>query len=583
MIGEENGMACEKKQVLKHLALLLLILIPLFSLGLSNHGLWSADEPRVAEIGREMLLTGSWAVPTLNHRPFLEEPPLYYGALALTFKAFGISDKVARIPSAFFTFASILVVFFVANFLFGPRIALFSALILATTGEYFRVAHTVIVDSALNFFVVTSMGLFIVGYLSESTRKKLLCYLLMYVSCSLAFFTKGFIGIVIPGLGILAFLMADRNIKEVIKMRLWLGALIFLFMTLPWFIALWHQGGKDYLDIFLIHNHLQRFLPGSFSREASGHHHPFYYYLIEFPVGFLPWSLLLIPVVSHAFSKSSNPETPPEKGRLFAKCWFFAGIIFLSIASTKRTLYLMPLFAPIAMLTAFYIESTLTSQSTNRINKVFLWAFALVLAMIGIGATPVYVYIKSIYPSDTSVRLFVSVAVLSLLMVAFSLTSIWYLWHGNLRKYWALTTAPIIAGLIFAAVIVAPLMDRHKSFVPFCQEVLASVPHDKTFFAYHPDETLRGAVPFYTGHYLVELTDLGSVEDIAQREAPFFVVTRDKKRKAERELLSTGRLFVVFQEKMGTDRTLTIFSNNAATALSEIKLRQDLAYMEESR
>ena len=563
-----------QNQILKNLILLLVIVVPLFSLGLSNHGLWTADEPRVAEIGREMLLTGNWAVPTLNQRPFLEEPPLYYGALALTFKAFGISDKVARIPSALFALASILVVFFLANFLFGSRMALFSALILATTGEYFRVAHTVIVDSALTFFIVSSMGLFIVGYLSDNNRKRLLCYILMYVSCSLAFFTKGFIGIVIPGLGILAFLVADRNIKEIFKMRLWLGALIFLFMTLPWFIALWHQGGTEHLDVFLIHNHLQRFLPGSFSREASGHHHPFYYYLIEFPVGFLPWSLLLIPVVAYAFSKTAKSHAPWEKGRLFAKCWFFAGIIFLSVASTKRTLYLMPIFAPIAMLTSVYIESTLMSQPLNKINKVFLWAFALVLAMIGIGVTPVYVYVNSIYPLDASVRLFVSVSMLSLLMMVFSLTSIWYLWQGNLRKYWALTTAPIIAGLVFAAVVVAPLMDRHKSFVPFCQEVMATVPHDQTLFAYSPDETLRGAVPFYTGRYLVEINGLDSLEDIMQREELFFVMTRDKRQKTEGELLSTGRLFVVFQEKMGIDRTLTIFSNNAATAPSKIKLSQ---------
>jgi hypothetical protein len=572
-----------KNQALHYLVLLLLIVLPLFSLGLANHGLWSADEPRVAEIGREMFLTGNWAVPTLNQKPFLEEPPLYYGALALTFKTFGVSDKVARIPSAFFAFASILVVFFMANFLFGPRMALFSALILATTGEYFRVAHTVIVDSALTFFIVSSMGLFIVGYLSDNNRKKLLCYILMYVSCSLAFFTKGFIGIVIPGLGILAFLVADRNIKEIFKMRLWLGALIFLFMTLPWFIALWHQGGTDYLDVFLVHNHLQRFIPGSFSREASGHHHPFYYYLIEFPVGFLPWSLLLIPVVAYAFSKTAKSHAPWEKGRLFAKCWFFAGIIFLSVASTKRTLYLMPIFAPIAMLTSLYIESTLMSQPLNRINKAFLWAFALVLLVIGVGTTPVYVYVKGIYPWIAGTNLFSLISILSLFMVTFSIAAIWYLWHGNLRKYWAFTAAPIIAGLVFAAVVVAPLMDRHKSFVPFCQQVMATVPHDQTFFAYSPDETMRGAIPFYTGHYLVEINGLDSLDDIIQREEPFFVMTRDKRRKVEGELLSTGRLFVVFQKKMGTDRTLTIFSKNATTALSKIKLSQTLAYKEVSR
>jgi 4-amino-4-deoxy-L-arabinose transferase-like glycosyltransferase len=88
-----------KNQILKHLILLLIVVIPLFYLGLSNQGLWSADEPRVAEIGREMAKTGNGAVPTLNQKPFLEEPPLYYSSLALVFKVFGgASDKVARIP-----------------------------------------------------------------------------------------------------------------------------------------------------------------------------------------------------------------------------------------------------------------------------------------------------------------------------------------------------------------------------------------------------------------------------------------------------------------------------------------------------
>jgi 4-amino-4-deoxy-L-arabinose transferase-like glycosyltransferase len=581
MIGEGNEMACENKQVLKHLALLLLIIIPLFSLGLSNHGLWSADEPRVAEIGREMALTGKWAVPTLDQKPFLEEPPLYYGMLALIFKMLGVSDRAARIPSALFAFATVLVLFFITNFLFGPRVALLSGLILATTGEYFRVAHTVIVDSALTFFVVCTMSLFIVGYLTGSNRKKLICYILLYVSCVLAFFTKGFIGIVIPGLGILAFLVADRNIKEIFKMRLWLGFLIFLLMTLPWFIAIWRQGGAEHLDVFLVHNHLQRFLPGSFSREASGHHHPFYYYLIEFPVGFLPWSLLLIPVFIHAFSKSGKPGTPLEKGRLIAKCWFLAGIIFLSIASTKRTLYLMPIFAPIAMLTSLYVESTLSSQPINRIGKVFLWVFAIVIAVIGIGVTPVLIYIKRTYPLDASPSLFLSMMVLSLIMLTFSLAAIWHLRQGNLKRYWGLSSVPIITGLIFAAVIVAPLMDRHKSFVPFCQEVIATSHHSEPLYAYSPDETLRGAVPFYTGRYLVEINSLDSVKNIAQKKESFFVIIRDKRSKAEGELLSTGILSIVFQKKMGTDRTLTLFSKNTPTVLSRVIPHQRLVHKAE--
>jgi 4-amino-4-deoxy-L-arabinose transferase-like glycosyltransferase len=111
--------------MLKHLVLLLIGVVPLFSLGLSNHGIWSPDEPRVAEVGREMATTGNWTVPTLNQKPFLEQPPLYYQSLALAFKVFGkASDKVVRIPSALFAFAGVMVAFFIANFLFGPRVAL---------------------------------------------------------------------------------------------------------------------------------------------------------------------------------------------------------------------------------------------------------------------------------------------------------------------------------------------------------------------------------------------------------------------------------------------------------------------------
>ena len=165
-------MTDQKTQTIKHLILLFIVVVPLFSLGLSNHGLWSADEPRVAEIGREMALTGNWAVPTLNQRPFLEEPPLYYASLAIAFKAFGISDTVARIPSAFFAFAAVLVIFFMANLFFGPRVALLSGLILATTGEYFRVAHWVVVDSALTFFVLGALYFFYQGISYRNQQKK---------------------------------------------------------------------------------------------------------------------------------------------------------------------------------------------------------------------------------------------------------------------------------------------------------------------------------------------------------------------------------------------------------------------------
>lgn len=566
----EFSMANKRSPTLKHLILLLIVVVPLFSLGLSNHGLWSADEPRVAEIGREMMVTGNWAVPMLNRKPFLEEPPLYYGALALTFKAFGgASDKVARIPSALFAFATVLVLFFLANSIFGPRVALLSGIILATTGEYFRVAHWVIVDNALTFFVVSAMVLFITGFLTENSRKKLLCYTLMYVAATLAFYSKGFIGIVIPGLGILAFLVMEKSFKEILSMRLWLGALIFVVMTLPWFVALWQQAGWEHLNVFFVHNHLQRFLPagmaGQISGSASGHHHPFYYYITEFPNGFLPWSILLIPVLFHAFSKSgklSDLSALPAKGRLFAKCWFFAGIIFLSIASTKRTLYLMPIFAPISLLTASYINVTLTSRSVDKIGTIFLWVFVILLFAIGIALTPVYFYLKEVYLLNMPAGFLPWVLVISVLVTAMAFAGAFYLHRRNLVRYWISIGVSVILVLIFTLVAIVPVLDKHKSFVPFCDRVNALVPADQPLYAYQPDETLRGVVPFYTGRFVVETEEVGN--DLLSQKEPVYLMIRDRGEVVEKELLSTGKLHILVKQMMGTDRTLVLFSNKPA-------------------
>ena len=149
-VNEGNAMKNKDRQFRFYFVLLLVSALPLFALGLSNHGVWTADEPRVAEVGREMALTGNWAVPTLNQKPFLEEPPLYYASIAATFRLLGgASDKTVRIPSAIFAFGGVLALFFFGVMLFGPRTGFLSAFIMATCGEYFRVAHWVIVDSAL--------------------------------------------------------------------------------------------------------------------------------------------------------------------------------------------------------------------------------------------------------------------------------------------------------------------------------------------------------------------------------------------------------------------------------------------------
>jgi 4-amino-4-deoxy-L-arabinose transferase-like glycosyltransferase len=71
----------------------------LFFFGLNYFGLIGADEPRYAQIAREMLAHHDWITPILGGKPWLEKPVLYYWQAMLSYSIFGVSDWAARICS----------------------------------------------------------------------------------------------------------------------------------------------------------------------------------------------------------------------------------------------------------------------------------------------------------------------------------------------------------------------------------------------------------------------------------------------------------------------------------------------------
>src|SRR5207247_10513978 len=72
----------------------------LFFFGLAHFGLVGADEPRYAQIAREMLARQDWITPTLDGSPWLEKPALYYWQAMLAYHIFVVSDSAAPLPSA---------------------------------------------------------------------------------------------------------------------------------------------------------------------------------------------------------------------------------------------------------------------------------------------------------------------------------------------------------------------------------------------------------------------------------------------------------------------------------------------------
>jgi len=140
------------------LGLLVLLTLPLFVQGVFDHPLWINDEGHVAEIGREMFLSGDVIVPRLGGQPFVEKPPLYFVVMGICYRWFGITPGAARLPSAIFGFLTVLVVYGIAAAQGRPQQGLLAAFLLASVFMMFRFAHWCVVDSAVCFF--TTLGFY---------------------------------------------------------------------------------------------------------------------------------------------------------------------------------------------------------------------------------------------------------------------------------------------------------------------------------------------------------------------------------------------------------------------------------------
>ena len=130
----------------------------LFLYGLGQFGLIGADEPRYAQVAREMLERHDWITPMLGGQPWLEKPPLYYWQAMLAYAIFGVSDWAARLPSALdATFLVLAVYFFLRRF--RPGFALDGALITASSAGIVGYARAASMDMALAAaFTIAMLG-----------------------------------------------------------------------------------------------------------------------------------------------------------------------------------------------------------------------------------------------------------------------------------------------------------------------------------------------------------------------------------------------------------------------------------------
>jgi len=300
--------------------------------------LFEPDEGRNAEVAREVLLLGDWVTPHYDFIPRLDKPMLYFDLVALSFKAFGISEWSARLPGILAALGCILLTYLFARRFFGRWAALWSGLILLTSFEFFGLARAVMLDTLLLFFVTSALYCFFLGQQQAERGTGRTPFLLMYAAMGAGTVTKGPIGFLLPAAIIFFYILFEKRWVLLRSMEFPLGIPLFIVTVVPWYL-LAELRNPGYLQYFLWEENLVRFTTTHFHRSE-----PWYFFILVLAGGFFPWSVLLPNAIRYLCKRSIGCE------RLFLVLWMMVPLIVFSFSSAKLAHYILPVFPAVAIM-----------------------------------------------------------------------------------------------------------------------------------------------------------------------------------------------------------------------------------------
>lgn len=317
-------------------ALLLALAAALLLFRLGEAPLVGPDEPRYARVAVEMHRRGDWVLPTLQGRPWLEKPPLYYWLAGAAFSVLGETETAARLPSVIAAVALTGLTALVGARLYGGAAGLHAGFVAGTALLTLVYGRAAAMDMLLATTASAAIGLLGLRLLGIAGRMAVTA---AGACAGLALLAKGPLGVLLPGLVSVAFLAASRDRAPSwrrVAGGLPLAVLAMVVVAGPWYAAMLEVEGRTFVDVFLLNHNVARF-------TSTVHNHPgsLFYYLPVLLGGLFVWSGLAIPGLA-----ALRPRRPAD---LFILCWLGAPLVFFSAAGSKLPGYILPCLPPLAI------------------------------------------------------------------------------------------------------------------------------------------------------------------------------------------------------------------------------------------
>lgn len=320
--------------------------------GLGRLPLLGPDEPRYAQVAREMWERGDWVTPTLGGRTWFEKPALLYWMMMASFDLFGVSEWAARLGGAC---SGVLTTFFVGwlglrvERAAEPDVRLFglaSSLALASSAGLIVFARAASFDAPLTMTITGALVCFMVSELETNERKKSWLLIGFYAGMGLSLLAKGLIGIVIPS-GIVAAYFALRRQwpgKHVRWSLLW-GWVVVACLAAVWYGPVTWRHGWSFVNEFFVQHHFARYVSNKYR-----HPQPFYFYVPIIALLMLPWTPFVVAALGDVRRWEWRAGGTMNKLHVFAFAWLVVPVLFFSFSESKLPGYILPALPGAALL-----------------------------------------------------------------------------------------------------------------------------------------------------------------------------------------------------------------------------------------
>ncbi|MBG0774987.1 MAG: glycosyltransferase family 39 protein [Desulfovibrionaceae bacterium] len=313
--------------------------------------LWYSDEVRYANVLEQLLHKGKWIVLHLNGEPYPDKPPVYFWMLA------GLKLIVGHVrPMLFFLGSAVSgYLYAAATYVLARSVAgmdrkrgFAAGLVLASTFYFVGVSHYTRMDLLFAALITFAHVCLFRGWQRDKATGTIVAGFLL---AALATLTKGPLGFAFPVVASVAYLCWIGRPQRLFRRDVLLGLLLAVAVLGAWVAAAYFTEPESFLrNIF--HDQIYKR-----AVDTWHHGHPFYHYFLTLPLAWLPWTLLLFLLPWRRLGKGSLwrgawSARRDEPGLTYVWIALVTGFAMLSAVSIKIVIYLLPLFAPLAVLTA---------------------------------------------------------------------------------------------------------------------------------------------------------------------------------------------------------------------------------------